>query len=181
MHSPGCGSACADETMTDSGFRAALVSLWFQLINLGIVGLVFAEALFLAKARIQGWTFYLTTSEIAFEIAVRLIFAALVGILLGTIFTALLIPFIKLSRNRVVEWSINAFVVLVLFLDSRYALISMIQGRGRGPRFTLAVLVAHFLVFVVALCIARLRKELLSSLDIFLCDKTTRVIAGATI
>jgi arylsulfatase A-like enzyme len=181
MPSPGFGSACADETMTDSGFRATLASLWFRLISLGIVGLVFAEALFLAKARIQGWTFYLTPSEVAFEITVRLVFAALAGILLGTIFTALIIPFTKLSRNRVVEWATNAFVVLVLFLDSRFALTSMIQGRGRGPRFTFAVLVAHFLAFVVALCIPRLRKELLSSLDIFLGNKTTRVIAGASI
>src|SRR6266542_2911433 len=143
MPSPGYGSACADETMTDSGFRATLASLWFRLISLGIVGLVFAEALFLAKARIQGWTFYLTISEVAFEIAVRLIFVALAGILLGTIFTALVIPFIKLSRNRAVEWATN--------------------------------------VFVVALGIALLRGVLLYNLVIFLGNKPTRAIAGASI
>src|SRR6266536_4318548 len=109
----------------DTRVRSSFASLWFRLISLGIVGLVFAEALFLAKARIQGWTFYLTISEVAFEIAVRLIFVALAGILLGTIFTALVIPFIKLSRNRAVEWATNALVVLVLFLDSRFALTSL--------------------------------------------------------
>jgi arylsulfatase A-like enzyme len=167
--------------MTDSGNRSSLASLWFRLISLGIVGFVFAEALFLAKSRIQGWTFYLTTSEIAFEIAVRLIFAALAGIILGTILTVIVAPFIKWSRIRVADWATNIFVGLVLFLDSRFALSVMIQGRGRGPRFTLAVLVVHFLVFVVALCIPRIREELLGSLDIFLGKKTTRAIAAATV
>jgi arylsulfatase A-like enzyme len=57
----------------------------------------------------------------------------------------------------------------------------MIQGRGRGPRFTLAVMVVQVLAFVVALCIPRIRKELLGSLDIFLGQRTTRAIAVATI
>src|SRR5690242_17678934 len=111
MPSPGYGSACADETMIDSE-RSTLASLWFRLISLGIVGSVFAEALFLAKARIQGWTFYLTTSEIAFEIAVRLIIAALAGIILGTILTVVVAPFINWSRIRAADWATNTFVVV---------------------------------------------------------------------
>jgi len=61
-HLPDCGSACVGEAMPNHpGFRALLVSLWFRLVSLGIVGLVFAEALLLAPGKVQGWTFYLTT------------------------------------------------------------------------------------------------------------------------
>ena len=152
MLSPECGSACAGEAMIrDSSIRSTFASLWFRLISLGIVGLAFAEAVFLAKSRIQGWTFYLTTSEIIFEVVVRLVFAALAGILLGTICAVLVLPFIKFSRTRVVEWATWAAVVLVLFFDSRFALSILIEGRGRGPRFTTAALIAHFLAFVIAL------------------------------
>jgi arylsulfatase A-like enzyme len=165
----------------DSSVRSTFASLWFRLISLGIVGLVFAEAVFLAKSRIQGWTFYLTTPEIVFEVVVRLVFAALAGILLGTICVVLVLPFIKLSRTRVVEWATWAAVVLVLFFDSRFALTILIEGRGRGPRFTTAALVAHFLAFVIALSIPRLRREVLGSLDVFLGDKMTRALAFVTI
>ncbi len=87
------------EAMTKD-LRSAITSLWFRLISLAIVGLVFAEVLFLTKARIQGWTFYLTTSEVVFEVVVRLIFAALAGILLGTICSLLALPFLKSSPTR---------------------------------------------------------------------------------
>src|SRR6266478_4681772 len=165
----------------DTGVRSTFASLWFRLVSLGIVGLVFAEAVFLAKARIQGWTFYLTPSEIVFEVAVRLVFAALTGVLLGTICVVLILPFIKLSRTRVVEWATWAAVVLVLFFDSRFALTILIEGRGRGPRFTTAALIAHFLAFLIALAIPRMRRELLGSLDVFLGEKMTRAMTLVTI
>jgi arylsulfatase A-like enzyme len=166
---------------SDSGFRSALASLWFRLVSLGIIGLVFAEALFLAKARIQGWTFYLTTAEVVFEAGVRLVFAALAGIVLGSICTALVLPFFKLSQTRAVEWATRVSVVLALFLVSRFALTILIQGRGRGPRFTIAAFMAHFLVFLVVLCIPRMRKELLASLDVFLGRKTTQILTIGTV
>src|SRR5437660_2972948 len=177
-----CGGACAGEAMTrDSSASSTFASLWFRLISLGIVGLVFAESVFLAKSRIQGWTFYLTTSEIIFEVFVRLVFAALTGILFGTIFALLVLPLIKLSRARVVEWATWVAVVLVLFFDSRFALTILIEGRGRGPRFTTAALIVHFLAFVIALSIPRLRREVVSSLDVFLGEKMTRALAFVTI
>src|SRR5262249_29034501 len=131
--------------------------------------------------RIQGWTFYLTTPEVAFEVGVRLIFTALAAILLATICTAIVLPFVKLSPARVVEWVTRAAAVLVLFLDSRLALTMLIEGRGRGPRFILAAMTAHIVAFVVALAIPRLRKELLGSLDIFLGPRVTRAIALGTV
>ena len=164
----------------DSGFRQSFKTLWFRLITLAIVGTVFAEAIFIAKARVQGWTYYLTTSEVVFEVAVRLVFAAFAGVILGTVFTLIAVPFLKSFGTHALEWITATAVVLVLFADSRFALTLLIEGRGRGPRFTLAILVAHFLAFLIALVLPRLRKELLGSLDIFLGERTTRSISALT-
>src|SRR5713101_5927920 len=161
----------------ESGFRSAIASLWFRLISLGIVGLVFAEALLLAPGKVQGWSYYLTAAEVVFEVAVRLIFAALAGIALGTLCTAVVAPFLwhfTSSRERVAEWATRVAVVLVVFLDSRLALTTLIKWSNRGVRFTSALLVAHFVVFAIALCIPRARKEVVTSLDGFLGKKMTR-------
>jgi hypothetical protein len=162
------------------------VSLWFRLITLGIVGLVFAAALKLAQERVQGWTFYLTTAEVVFEVAVRLIFAALAGIVLGTLCTASLAPFLwhfKSSREQIAEWATKVAVVLVVFLNSRYVLTSLIKlwGANHGPRFTTALLAAHFLAFAIVLCIPRARREVVTSIDGFLGEKMTRRTAMATV
>jgi len=169
---------------SNSVFRSSLLSLWFRLVSLGIVGLVFAEGLVLAPGKVQGWTFYLTTWEVIFEVMVRVVCAALVGIILGTVFTAVALPFLRYfsgSSDRVVQWTTNIAVVLVLFADSRFALTTLIKWSGHGSRFMTALLVLHFLAFVVALCIARARRELLASLDGFLGAKAARAMVVATL
>jgi arylsulfatase A-like enzyme len=168
----------------ESGFRPAVTSLWFRLISLGIVGLAFAEALFLASGKVQGWSYYLTPPEVVFELAVRLIFGALAGIALGTLCTAVIAPFLwhfAASRERLAEWVTKVAVVLIVFLDSRLALTTLIKWSNRGVRFTSALLIAHFLVFAIALCIPRARKEVVTSLDGFLGEKMTRRTALATV
>ncbi len=168
----------------ESGFRSAIVSVWFRLMSLGMVGLVFAEALFVARARVQGWTFYLTTSEVVFEVLVRVIFAALAGMILGSICTALLALFLwhfSASRDRLVEWATRVGVVLVLVPNSRFALIALIKWSNRGVRFTSALLVAHLVAFAIALCIPRTRKAVVTSLDDFVGEKMTRRMALATV
>lgn len=163
---------------------SALRLVWLRLTSLTIIGLVFAEALFLGRTRIQGWTFHLTPLEVIFEVAVRLVCGALAGMILATLFAALLSPFIwyfERKRELLVAWITKISVVLVLFFDSRYALTSLIKWSHRGVRFTPELLIAHFLFFVVALCIPRLRREVLSSLDDFLGEKMTRGIAWTTV
>ena len=167
-------------------FRSTITSLWFRLITLGIVGLVFALALWLSQGKVQGWTFYLTTPEVVFEVVVRLIFAALAGIAIGTLCTAALAPFLwhfDLSCQRIADWATKVAVVLVLFLDSRFALRILINlwGKNHGPRFTTALLTAHFLAFAAALLIPRARKEVVTSLDGILGEKITRRTAIATV
>jgi arylsulfatase A-like enzyme len=185
MLSPDCRGACADDPMPrESGFRSALISLWFQLISLGIAGLVFAEALFLAPGRVQGWSYYLTASEVVFELAVRAIFAALAGVALGTICAAAIAPFLwyfHASRERLADWVIKSAVVLVVFLDSRYALTTLMAWSRHGGRYESALYVVHFLVFVTALLIPRARKEVVTSLDGFLGKRMTRRTALATV
>ena len=169
-------------------FLPVLRSLWFRLITLGIVGLVFAEALVLAPGKVQGWSFYLTVPEVVFEVVVRLIFAALAGVALGTLCTAALAPFLwhfNSSRERMAEWATKVAVVLVVFLDSRFALITLIKWSYRGHSHreinTPPCWVAFYLVFAIALCVPRARKEVVTSLDGFLGEKMTRRTAIATV
>ncbi len=170
----------------DSNFRPTVVSLWIRLITLGLAGSIFVVALKLAQGETQGWTFYLTTTEVVFEIVVRLVFAALTGVALGTLCTAAIVPFLwqfKSSRKRISDWATKVAVVLVVFLDSRYALNILIKmyAPDRGPRFTTALLTAHFLAFVLVLCIPRARRQVETSIDGFLGEKMTRRTAIATV
>jgi arylsulfatase A-like enzyme len=167
-------------------FRSTITSLWFRLITLAIVGLVFYESLVLASGKARGWTFYLTTPEVIFEVAVRLVFAALAGMLLGTLCTLGVAPFLwcfKASLERIADWTTKTAVFLVVFLDSRIALTILIKSwwSNRGPRFTTALLTAHFVAFIAVLCITRARREVVSSLDGLLGEKMTRRAAIATV
>jgi arylsulfatase A-like enzyme len=183
--SPDYGVSCVDGPMAKgSGFCSTVASLWFRLISLGIVALVFAEALVLAPGKAQGWSFYLTTPEVVFEVAVRLIFAALAGIAVGTICTAAVAPFLwyfNSSRDRVAEWTTKVAVVLVVFLNSRFALATLMKMTNHGIRFRPILLAAYALAFVVALFIPRSRREVVTSLDGFLGEKVTRRTALATV
>jgi arylsulfatase A-like enzyme len=174
----------AEKPPRESGFLSTVASLWFELISLGIIGLVFAEALVLASTKIQSWSFYLKPSEVFFEVVVRVIFTALVGMALGSACTAVVAPFLwyfKSSRAGVAAWSTKVAVVLVLFVDSRFALTTLIKWSNRGVRFTSALLVMHFAFFVIAICIPRARKQLVGGLDDFLGEKMTRRTAIATV
>lgn len=166
---------------TQSDFRSTVVSLWFRLTTVAIVGLVFALALFLAPGKAQGWTLYLTAAEVLFEVLVRLIFVALAGIALGTLCTAALAPFLwhfKSSRERIADWATKVAVVLVVFLDSRYALEVLITWSHHwinpNSRIYFVVRVAFFLGIGAALCITRARRQIATSLDGFLGEKMTR-------
>ena len=171
---------------SESKFRSILIALWFRLITLAIVALVFAEGLLLASGKVRGWTFYLTTSEVIFEVVVRLLFAGLTGIAVGSILTGVIAPFLwyfKSSRESIVGWATKVGVVLVVFWDSRFALTRMIETLWayHGPRFATALYTAHFLAFSAALWIPRTRKEVVTSLDGFLSEKMTRRTALATV
>jgi len=165
-------------------FAKKLKDLWFQLLSLAIVALTFAEGLTLAAGKIQGWSFYLTTGEVIYEVAVRLIVTALLGIALGTISTAIVAPllwFFRASAERTVAVVTGAAVVLVVFLDSRFALPVLVTWADRGLRFIPALLVAHTVVFAILLCIPSTRKGIVTSLDTFLEKKRARGLLLVTV
>ena len=171
-----------------SSFRSTVVSLWFRLMTIAIVPLVFSEALMLGSGRTQSWTFFITSPEIVYEAAVRLVFAALAGIGLGTFCLVIVAPFLwdfGGARERVADVVTKAAVVIVLFLVSRLAVNVLISWSYHwfDHRAILDKLlrVAQVLAFPIALSIPRARKELVTSLDGFLGKKMTRGIVLASV
>jgi len=169
-------------------FRSTVTSLWFRLITLAILALVFTEAIHLSQGKAQGWTYYLTAKEVAFEVAVRLVAAALAGVALGTICTAAVAPILwhfKSARERLADQATKAAVIVVVFLVSWYVLEILITWSygwsGRGWKFYLALRTAYFVGFAIALYVPRARRTVVTSLDGFLGEKMTRRTAIATV
>ncbi len=167
-------------------FRTAISSLWFRLITLGILGLVFAEAIALAQGEVQGWTFYLTTTSVVFEVIVRIVAAALAGMIAGTLCTILVVPFLwhfEASREQIAEWTLKAAILVVVFCDSRYALMTLVRSYDIDARirYNNYLIYGHALVFAAMLLIPRARRQVITSIDGLLTDKMTRRTAIATV
>ena len=169
-------------------FRSTVTSLWFRLITLAVVALVFFAALFLARGKAEGWSYYLTAPEVAFEVVVRLVAAALAGLALGTLGTLAIAPFLwhfESSRQRLADGATKVAAVLAVFLASRVTLEALIEWSthwsGHGPRFYFALRAAFYLAFVAALFISRARKGMVTSLQRFVSEKMTRRTAIATV
>jgi arylsulfatase A-like enzyme len=168
----------------NSGFHSGFASLWFRLVCIALVSSIFAEALLLASGKAQGWTYYLTGPEVAFEVVVRLIGVALAGVALATIAAAVIWPFFwhfETSRERLAHWATTVCVVLAVYLDSRFALKILIKQSNLLAGWPVTVLfTVHFLAFAAVLCIPQGRREVASSLDGFLGEKMTRRTVIAT-
>jgi len=145
-------------------------------MSLGIVAFVFAAALWLAPGKAQGWSFYLTVPEVLYEILWRLLVAGLVGIAAGTVVTVFVLPFLWgfSARDQVAKWATRITVVLIVFLDGRFALITLFKWSQRGLRFEPWILMFYPIAFVIALFIRPMRQQLLSSLDPFTGLKASR-------
>jgi arylsulfatase A-like enzyme len=182
------------------GFFSIVTSLWYRLVTIAIVTCVFYEALLLARGTAQGWSFYLSGGDVAFEVLVRLVVVAIVGLLLGTAATAGVAPvlwYFKSWRERLAGWTTMAAVIAAVFLISRYMLIYLIQWaagfltqpsvHGTDDFFTRALpvvkvaLVAFYLAFAVILWFPRSRKAVYTSLDPMLSNKMTRRTALVTV
>ena len=171
-----------------SKLRSIFASLWLRLSALGIVALVFSELLTLSQGKAQGWSFYLRPSEVAFEIIVRVVAAALLGMALGTICSAIMAPicwYFDGQRDRLVDGTVRVAVVLVVFLVSRFALEVLIKWSynwsTHSALYDKLILGLQFVAFAVALVLPRPRKALITSLDGFLAPKMTRRTALATV
>jgi arylsulfatase A-like enzyme len=172
--------------MPSRDFRPAVLSLWFRLITLGIIGLLFAEALALAQGEVQGWTYYLTTGAVIFEVIVRFVGAAVAGLIAGTLCTAIVAPFLwhfEASRERIADWTLKAAIIVVLYCDSRYALMTLVRSYNVDARirYNDYLIYGHALVFAAVLLIPRTRTQVITSIDGLLSDKMTRRTAIATV
>jgi arylsulfatase A-like enzyme len=163
------------------------VALWLRLVTLAITGLLFAAALLLQR-RAEVFSLYLSTSEVIFEIVVRLVFGGLLGIALGTVCSVLAAPalwYFESARGRIIAWVTNFAVLLVVFLDSKLALKFLIKwsynfGEHRGI-FDTAAWGAFYLTFVLALCFGRSRNVVFTSFDGLLGVKTTQWAVVGTV
>lgn len=120
----------------NNGFHSVVASLWFRLASIAIVALVFPEALFPAQRGVQGWVFYLSTPEVAFDLWWHLITVALACIVLGTIVTAAFAPLVRhfdSSRERLADGVTNAAVVLA-FCQSKPEWMPGLSLAGRRNR-----------------------------------------------
>jgi arylsulfatase A-like enzyme len=169
-------------------FRSSLVTIWFRFLNLSILSLVFVEVMILAKGKAQGWSFFLTLSEVGFEVVVRLVTAALAGVVLGTACTVVIAPFLALvrsSRDVFVQWTSRIAAGLAAFLVFRFALTTLINSVHalsiHGLRFRAVLYAAYYLAFAALFLIPRTRKEVVTSLDGFLGRKMSRRAALATV
>ena len=174
--------------MSDRDFRSSLITIWLRLVSLGVLALVFTEALVLAPGKAQGWGYYLTAPEVIFEIIVRLVGAALAGMALGTGCALVLLPclrFFPSMRNQLVDSATKVAVVLVVFLTSRYATEVLIKWSYtisvHAAIYDKLLLTGQFFVFAIALCVPRARRAVVSSLDGFLTPEMTRRAALATV
>jgi arylsulfatase A-like enzyme len=137
----------------------------------------------LAAGSVQGWSYYLTAPEIAFEVSVRLVFAALAGMALGTLLTIAAAPFLwhfESSRERLIAQLTNAATGLAVFLDGWFAVAILIGTFQVLGRYAMPLQAAYFLAFAAVLSIPRGRNKVATSLDVALGEKTTRRTAIAT-
>jgi arylsulfatase A-like enzyme len=171
-----------------TGLCSTLISLWLRLTNLAILSLLFAEAVVLAQGKAQGWSYFLPLPEVGFEAVVRLIAAALAGILLGTACTILVAPFLAFfpsSREQFVSWITRMAAVLLAFLVFRFALgilITSVHALAiHGDRFKAVLFGAYYLAFATVLLIPRARTKVVANLDGFASEKMSRRAAVATV
>ena len=166
-----------------------LKECWFRFSTLGVVSLVFVELLQLTQGELRGWTFYLKTGDVVFEVVVRVIASALAGIALGTACTALLLPFLWLfgnSRRRVSDWASNAAIVFVLLVVGRHALQILnkmfYSGLRHRPHLEFLVFTIFYGSIALALILPRKRPQLFGTLDLFVNPKAARhIVAGMLI
>lgn len=179
-----------------TGFRSLIITLWFRLITLAVVASVFYEALVLVGGKAQGWTFYLPRIEVAYEVVRRLVAASVVGLLVGTVTAAALVPvlwFFKSRREQLADWVPKVAAASIVFLILRYMLITLVQRSAvrfsdtfkwspeSNHMLVEISLVAFYVAFALAMYIPRTRKEILSSLDGVLSKSMTRRTALATV
>lgn len=154
-----------------------MLSLWLRLVTIAAIALLFFAVPHL-PAMISNWRLYQTPGEIVFGILVRVLFVVLGAVAAGTVCTAISTPFLlgRASSRQRVSWIITGCAVAVAaFFD-----LSMLATMVATPLIRLArlpwfpTLIVYCLAFAVVMLIPRRRKQIVTSLDSMLGEKTTR-------
>ena len=162
-------------TAREESFLATLTSLWLRLSTVAVVGLLYFLVLILPE-RLAGWRFYLSPAEV-FEVAVFAVFMALTGVAVGAIGAVVIAPILfyrQSSRRHVVEIATRVAVAIAAFLDFGITLTALTRWANLWGTAKTAVFACCYLAFAAALCIPRRREQLVTSLDGFLDEKSTR-------
>lgn len=146
-------------------------------MTVAMIGLLFAS-LPQYPSMVSNWRLYQTTGEIVFGIVVRALFFALAGMALGSVCTAISIPFLisgASSRLRTanlvtkIAVGIAAYLDLKILAEAVIAPLVTLSGRATFP-----LTIVYSAAFALALCFPRRRKQIVTSLDSFLGEKATR-------
>jgi arylsulfatase A-like enzyme len=168
-------------TRIDESFPSALISLWLRLSTVAIIGLLFFFTLLLPD-RLAGWGFFMGTAEVVFELSVFAVFLALAGVALGAACAAVMAPFLFYHRScrTVVEVATRVAVAITAFLDLGIGLGMLAGWAGLSGIALGAVLGCYCVAFAAAMCIPRRREQVVTSLNGYLSEKTTRRAVIAT-
>jgi arylsulfatase A-like enzyme len=157
-------------------FLAALTSLWLRLTTVALIALLFLFALQVPE-ELVGWSFYLSSLEVIFEIGVFAVFVALTAVVLGALCTVAVAPFLlfrQSSRRRIAKSATNFAVASAAFLCLATALSVLIEWAHVSEKPKIAIFACYLIAFALVLLIPRRRKQLVASLDDFLGEKATR-------
>jgi arylsulfatase A-like enzyme len=170
-------------TGTPGNFRAVVFSLWLRLITLCSVALLVAAAPELPQM-IENWRLYQTAADIVFGVVVRAVFVSIAGAVLGTVLAALSVPFLLLrsapSRERAALLITRILVVAAAFWDLSILVKTLVQPVVKSVGLMwFPTMIIYTAAFAIALFLPRSRKQIVTSLDGLLEEKSTRRAALA--
>jgi arylsulfatase A-like enzyme len=156
-------------------FHQALFRLWFLLTAIFSAALLLALALLLFP-KVSGWSYYLTCSEAAYEVAVRAAFLTFVGAILGSLWTIVAAPFLLpvASRSGAARATVRAASGIALFLDLFVALATLADWAYLSKTQQLALFAGFAAAFAASLGNPRLRRALTTRFDGMLASRATR-------
>jgi arylsulfatase A-like enzyme len=153
-----------------------LIGLWFRFTTIYAASFLLASALLLFPGKVSGWFYYLTLEGVAFEVAMRFVFAALAAVVFAAVSAAATAPFLleRTYRNRATRASLQMVSAMAVFIDLYIALSVITDWAHLSRTQQSAVCAAFFVVFLLSLWNPTRRKRMTTAFDGILGARTTR-------
>ncbi len=162
-----------------------LLGLWFRFTTIYAASFLLASGLLLFPGKVSGWLYYLTSGDVAYEVAMRFVFAALAAVVFAAVSAAVTAPFLmkQASRDRAARASVHAVSAIAVFVDLFIALTVIADWAHLSRGQQSAVCAVFFVAFLLALLNPSRRKRLITAFDGILGERTTRrvMLAIATV